>query len=57
MKTIAQLIRRLLTLLSGRNQRIPENVAEDHRLALKIVARLRTECEKQRARSGANKIA
>ena len=54
MKKIAELILRLLELLRGRTQRIPETVADD-RLAARIVARLRTECEKTPSR--ADKIA
>jgi hypothetical protein len=57
MKKIAELIPRLLTLLSGRRQRNPENVAEDDRLTLRIVARLRTECEQPQAHSHSDKIA
>ena len=50
MKKIAELILRLLELLRGRRQRSPETVAEDDQLELRIVARLRTECEKPLSR-------
>jgi hypothetical protein len=55
MHKFVALIQRLLKLLGGRRQRSPESVAENDRLALRIVARLRTECETQRAH--ADKIA
>jgi hypothetical protein len=55
MHKYVELIPRLLKLLDGRRQRSPESVAEDDRLALRIVARLRTECETQGAH--ADKIA
>jgi hypothetical protein len=55
MKKIAELTVRLLELLRGRRQLSPEAVAEDDRLAVRIVARLRTECEKPRSR--ADKVA
>ena len=55
MKKIAELVPRLLELLSGRRRQSPETVAEDEQLALRIVARLRAECENQRSR--ADKIA
>jgi len=55
MHKVAALIPRLLKFLGGRRKRSPETVAEDDRLALRIVARLRTECEK--AHSPADKIA
>ena len=57
MKKIAELVSRLLTPLTGRGQRNPANVAEDDRLALRIVARLRTECEQPQAHSHSDKIA
>lgn len=53
MKKIAESIWRLLKLPSGS----PENIADDNQLALKILARLRTECEKHPAHSHADKIA
>ena len=56
MKKIAELLSRLLTPLTGRGQN-PANVAEDDRLALRIVARLRTECEQPQAHSHSDKIA
>jgi hypothetical protein len=55
MKKIAELVLRLLELLRGTRQLSPETVAEDDRLGARIVARLRTECEKTRSR--ADKIA
>ncbi len=57
MHKFAELIPRLLKLLGGRRKRSPENVVEDDGLALRIVDRLRTECEKQQAHSHADKIA
>ena len=57
MHKLAELIPRLLKLLGSGRKRSPETVAEDDRLALRIVARLRTECEKQQAHSPADKIA
>lgn len=56
MHKVAELIPRLLELLGGKRKRSPENVVDD-RLALRIVARLRTECEKQQVDSPADKIA
>jgi hypothetical protein len=43
MTKFAELILRLLKIPSGGRQGSPENVAEDDQLALRIVARLRTE--------------
>jgi hypothetical protein len=57
MHKVAELIPRLLKFLGGGRKRSPENVAEDDRLALRIVDRLRTECEKPQAHSHADKIA
>jgi hypothetical protein len=57
MKRFAELMLRLLRPSSGGTKKSPENVAEDDRLALRIVARLRTECEKPQAHSHADKIA
>jgi hypothetical protein len=56
MKKIAELALRLLQLLSGRRQRSGDDVAEDKQLAVRTVARLRTECEKSQVKSHADKI-
>jgi hypothetical protein len=56
MHKFAELIPRLLKLLGGRRQISPESVAENNRVALRIVARLRTECETQRAHADKNRL-
>lgn len=57
MHKFAELLPRLLKLLGGRRQRSPESITEDDGLALRIVARLRAECEKPQAHTHAEKIA
>jgi len=57
MKKIAELALTLLQLLSGRRQRSVDEPAEDKQLALRIVARLRAECETSQVELHADKIA
>jgi hypothetical protein len=57
MHQFAEFISRLLKLLGGRRKEVTESVAEDDRLVLRTVARLRAECERQQAHSYADKIA
>jgi hypothetical protein len=57
MQKTTELALRLLQLLSGRRQRTGDDAAEDKQLALRIIARLRTECEKSQVESHADKIA
>jgi hypothetical protein len=55
MKKFSELILDLFRIQNGGRQRAADGIAEDDQLAVRMVARLRTECDKFRIAEGANR--